>query len=78
MTAIEKWLECLKHLGQTGIPGKCPFCSSKDTDFSITENGDSGYGDIWCNNCKHALHISRLGLVDPRFKHKEVPRNLIY
>lgn len=78
MTAVEKWSDCLKNLGKKGLPGECPFCLSKDTDFSVTENGNSRYGDLWCNSCKHALHISRMEFTDLQFEHKEIPTGLIY
>ena len=39
-----------------GIPGKCPFCNSKNTDyFMLLVSEKSGFTEIFCNDC-HAFN----------------------
>lgn len=59
--------------------GECPFCGSKETDFSIITISDGmGYCDIWCNTCKHACHISRMNTDRFQNENKKIPKGLKY
>lgn len=56
-----KWLECIKSIANTNKAGKCPYCSGSNTDYTyVLVEGQNGYLDIWCNNCKKLGHISRV------------------
>lgn len=72
-----KWIENLENILSKKSPGKCPYCGSTETDFSITTISDNmGCCDIWCNTCKRAFHMSRMkteGLLNTK---KEVPDGL--
>ena len=54
-----KWLDNITNIIATHNAGKCPFCNSENTDYRIINlSSDIGYGDVWCNDCKKAFHIS--------------------
>ncbi len=76
---MDKWIKCIKNMTANSTPGECPCCKSKNTDFRYTAVMNDGYGycDIWCNDCKHAFHISRIK-VPADAENKTVPDNLIY
>lgn len=63
-----KWLENLESISEKSIAGKCPICKSDNTDYRLIKiNGDYGYGDIWCNDCKSTYHISRMKIDKEKF-----------
>lgn len=58
-----KWIENITRLFEFGETGICPFCNSDDTDYRmkiVDHKTKMGFGDIWCNCCKRAFHISRV------------------
>lgn len=56
-----------------------PFAEVKKLIFSITTISDSmGYYDIWCNDCKHACHISRMNTDGFQNENKKIPEGLKY
>lgn len=72
-----KWtnnIESIKYLHKVG---KCPYCGSENTDYRLLEvaNGH-GYGDVWCNDCKKAFHISRIKLSKEDVKNQQLPNGL--
>lgn len=74
-----KWIENMKNIAIKGMPGKCPVCGSENTDYTCTAvNGDNGYMDIWCNDCKRAHHISRIKISDSMKKSNTIPNELKY
>ena len=77
---MKKWAKNLKSIIADNDAGVCPHCSSENTDYSIKNTlGDVGYADIWCNDCKKAVHISRMSVFGIKSKGKaDVPKGLIY
>lgn len=73
------WIENLQNIAQTKTSGKCPYCESENTNYTlIGDVGKIGYGEVWCNDCKHAYHISRIQILEGYRVNKTVPDNLIY
>ena len=59
--------------------GECPYCKSRNIDFSIRPiSDDIATGDIWCSDCKRAYHISRIKNDPKIIKNIDVPKGLIY
>lgn len=74
-----KWLKNLENIAEKKMSGMCPFCHSENTDYTfIGETSKIGYGDIWCNDCKRAYHISRLRVTAGYNINKPIPQNLNY
>lgn len=63
MNIADKWYPNLINVCKYDKVGKCPFCGSENTDFGFVKSvsGKTGWGDLWCNDCKRAFHISRVG-----------------
>ena len=73
-----KWLDNINIIA-THNAGKCPFCNSENTDYRIINlSSDIGYGDVWCNDCKKAFHISRMKISEDIIKNSEIPKSLNY
>lgn len=73
------WIKNLENIAETKTSGECPHCGSDNTDYTLVGDvGKIGYGEIWCNDCKCAYHISRIRIVDGFCLNKTVPNNLIY
>lgn len=57
----ENWIKLISGLDNVDTL-QCPNCYEKDIDYLYI--GDEytriGYLQIWCNNCKKAIHISRV------------------
>lgn len=71
------WIKNLESLAERKTIGECPYCKSKDTDYTlIGEVGKIGFGVIWCNNCMNAYHISRIDIVDGYSTNKILPKGL--
>ncbi len=72
-----KWLDNLNSVLNEHTAGKCPCCNSVNTDYRLIENSDGyGYGDIWCNDCKNAFHISRVRISKEAVKISKLPASL--
>lgn len=74
-----KWKNNIINIGKNNNPGKCPFCGSSNTDYGLQKNDgyEATWGTIWCNDCRHGYHLSRVLITrDSRFC--EQPNNLIY
>ena len=55
---ITKWTENANSMINKGEAGKCPYCESNNTDYKIgTVANKMGYADVWCNDCKKAIHF---------------------
>lgn len=73
------WLNNIEKIATSGVAGNCPYCKSENTNYSVKKIcGDVGYGDIWCNECKKAYHISRIKITPAIERDIEVPDGLIY
>ncbi|MBQ8514638.1 MAG: hypothetical protein IJ496_04510 [Ruminococcus sp.] len=75
-----KWLKNIESIVLNGSSGICPYCGSNDTEYAATiVFGDMGFGDVWCNSCKNAYHISRIKIQDGfDSAAKTVPTDLKY
>ena len=72
------WTNKIENITLNEKPGKCPNCGSENTDYKYTTIKDVwGCCDIWCNDCKHAKHISRVREISNN-SDKQIPENLIY
>ncbi len=74
-----KWIKNIENIAENGYPGNCPCCDNTNTDYTVeicNKETQMGYGIVWCNNCKHAFHISRIK-IDKNIN-KQVPSNLIF
>jgi RNA polymerase-binding transcription factor DksA len=74
-----KWIENLKNISK-GDLGKCPCCGKSNIKSNFQKiKADMGYGDIWCEDCKNAFHISRLKITDELIKNNsDKPHGLKY
>ena len=74
-----KWLDNVTNIVQSRNAGKCPHCGSENTDYRLIEiSNGNGYGDIWCNDCKSAFHISRMKVSKEIIKDIKLPSSLNY
>lgn len=75
-----KWTDNFINLNKTGLVGKCPYCGKENTKSNFQKvNSNMGFGDIWCEDCKKAFHISRLEVNDGLIKNNSIkPDNLEY
>ncbi len=74
-----KWLDNIISIINTRTAGICPYCKSQNTDYQVINvNGNIGYGDVWCNDCKKAYHISRMETPPDMIVKNTPPEDLIY
>lgn len=74
-----KWLKNIENIAESKKVGKCPICNSDDTDYTmIGEINSFGYGEMWCNNCKSAYHLSGVKISNEYNLNKDVPKSLKY
>ena len=77
-----RWIDNLKQLSDTGKVGKCPYCGSLNTrsNFQIIDKENNmGYGDIWCEDCKKAFHISRTNITKKLIQYNsDIQKDLNY
>lgn len=73
------WLKAIEAVYENNKTGECPYCKSRNIDFSIRPiSDDIATGDIWCSDCKRAYHISRIKNDPKIIKNIDVPKGLIY
>ena len=73
------FVKLVKRATPNGTAGKCPYCDSDDTQFSvIVHENKTGHGTIWCNKCKRAFSGSMRGLSYPEQKGIPIPHDLRY
>lgn len=76
---MKKWIDVLNHFGATGNLGKCPNCNLPELHIGIVPLSPSvGYGAIWCNSCKHAIHLSRVLIKGDTMTINGLPDGLIF
>ena len=74
-----KWLDNVTNIVRSHNAGKCPYCGSENTDYRLIEiSNGNGCGDIWCNDCKSAFHISRMKVSKEIIKDIKLPISLNY
>lgn len=74
-----KWLDNITSIMNMHNAGKCPCCGSENTDYRLLEvSNGNGFGDIWCNDCKSAFHISRIKVSKEFIKENKMPKSLNY
>jgi len=56
--ASTKWFSNFMNVDNIGVSGRCPFCSSEDTDYCFVFTSSAiggiirnGFTEIWCNSC---------------------------
>lgn len=73
-TLREKWLNTVSEFC-AGKKPTCPNCGGnnfKDGYLLSKVNSNYGWGAVWCENCRNAFIISRVGLSDGKIKNKVV------
>lgn len=73
---MNEWVRALINL-TGGEEGKCPECGGKYLDYGyviLNQENQSGYGAVWCNNCRHAFCLSRIKLNGNEAKNKIVDK----
>lgn len=74
-----KWLENIINIMRSHKAGKCPCCGHENTDYRLLEiSNGNGYGDVWCNDCKKAFHISRIKISKTDIREQQLPTKLKY
>lgn len=74
-----KWMKNIENLSNSENLGYCPFCNSDRVRFRYVDiDNEMGFGDIWCDDCKHAYHISRMKKIINYGNAEKLPNNLIY
>ncbi len=75
----KRWFKNLINIQDNGIVGRCPKCSSENTDYTtriVDEETSIGYGVVWCNDCKSSLYISRMTVAKDKWSEKEFPKDI--
>ena len=80
---MKKWLQALLNLVK-GEKAKCPHCGSGNIDYGyviLNKEKKSGYGAVWCNDCRHAFNLSRV-VVKKKEEEKKVvsdlPKDIVF
>lgn len=76
------WIKNIIAIRNGELDTACPICGAKRVQYKetiVNAKTGRGYGDIWCDECKHALHLSR-GVFDapPISTTDKVPDGLKY
>ncbi|WP_139116997.1 hypothetical protein [Candidatus Thiodiazotropha endoloripes] len=61
-----KWVDATKDIANRSEECKCPECGHKGLEFQYVGDKERNLGHvyIWCNSCKHGIHISRTRIPD--------------
>jgi hypothetical protein len=78
---LDKWIDNLILASKGERELVCPYCGSgnigyKETVFDTEDN--IGYADMWCIDCKKAVHISRGTFINPISFGGDIPIDLTY
>ena len=77
MNKISRWIPNMQNITEKHTVGKCPFCQSENTDFSVVEIlNKQGYCSIWCNNCKEGIHISKMNISPEMLRVSAIPKDI--
>lgn len=72
-----QWLDNLDNIMSNKKVGKCPHCGSNNTDYRMIQlQGEYGIADLWCNECKKAMHISRIKISNDFIRDIELPKTV--
>lgn len=72
-----KWSDNIISILNAHKAGKCPYCGKEHTDYRLLETSNgNGHGDIWCNDCKRAFHISRIKVSKNDIRENQLPKLL--
>ena len=72
---MKKWMQALLSLVK-GNKARCPHCGSDNIDYGyviLNKKQKSGYGAVWCNDCRHAFPLSRVAIQNKEDEKKIVP-----
>lgn len=72
---MNKWLNEYKAL-LNGRVATCPKCGGKNLSYgyeTLKSNNDSGFGAVWCEDCRNAFILCRVILTDESARKKIVP-----
>lgn len=72
---MNKWLNEYKALLNNRI-ATCPKCGANSLNYGyeiLKSDDDSGFGAIWCENCRSAFILCRVILKDESARKKIVP-----
>lgn len=74
-----QWIEAMQEM-RANNKAKCPNCGGAHVKYSENtfDSTGIGYADIWCEDCMHAMHISRGHFTNPINPGIDIPNNLIY
>ena len=75
-----KWIQAFLNLLK-GNKHYCPHCGSPNLDYGyvLFKKGQNvAYGAVWCEDCHHALNLSRASIRSDEKVLPELPNNLIY
>ncbi len=73
------WLKIIEDL-KAGNEPTCPCCGEHNVDYGyVALSSKEGYGAVWCNDCRHAIWLSRvfLNATEKKEIRDNLPRNLI-
>ncbi len=76
-----KWSKNINSIAFTKTTGKCPICSSNNTDYAtrITDEKTShGYVVVWCNDCKSNIHLTDMTVEKDSSINKDIPTDIDY
>ncbi len=62
----KKWLKEYQNLIE-GREATCPKCGGHKLNYAyetLRENSDSGFGAVWCEECRNAFILCRVILAD--------------
>ncbi|MBQ1509721.1 MAG: hypothetical protein IIZ54_02325 [Selenomonadaceae bacterium] len=77
---LQTWLKVLLGL-HDGREMECPNCGGHNLDYGYVKTsrkGNTGFGAVWCKDCHHAFHASRVELTDEHKMISELPTGLIF
>lgn len=75
-----KWIDNMVSVFEHNKDTACPCCGSQNTNHSFTvvnEKSRMGYADIWCEDCRRGIHLSRL-IVPQEGREENAPTDIKY
>lgn len=62
--SYQDWLKCVNNFENYMNEGVCPNCAKNSIMFQFVGDKSKGFGHLylWCNSCKHGIHMSSVKL----------------